>query len=411
MSFRNNLTKYAELTVKVGLNVQPGQQLVVSSPIEAIELTRAVVAAAYDAGCRYVDVIWRDEQIELVRFEHAPGDSFEEFPSWRIDGLVACAKRGDAFLSITGNNPDLLKDQDPDLVSLVRKVEAEHRQPFSALVSKSAMSWCVTSAAVEPWAARVFPEVNPAEQLDQLWDAIFKACRVDEDDPTRAWQIHIEELEHRRGYLNEKAYDSLRYEGPGTNLSVGLPDGHLWCGAAETNEEGTVFTPNIPTEEVFTMPHCRRVDGTVASTKPLNYGGSLIEDFSLTFSEGRVVEVQAGANERILRKLVETDEGAGRLGEIALVPDSSPISKTGLLFYNTLFDENASSHVALGRAYSICLEDGAQMEEKALNEAGGNTSVTHVDFMIGSDEMNIDGITREGSREPLMRDGEWAFDI
>jgi aminopeptidase len=408
---QEDLAKYAELTVKVGLNVQPDQRLVVRSPIEAVDLVRAVSRAAYDVGCRYVDVLWADEQLQLIRFEHAPRDSFSEFPDWRVDGLLACAKSGDAFLSISGNDPDLLKGQDADLISLVKKTEAEKGRPFGALVSRSAMNWCVTSAAVAPWAARVFPDLEPGEQLEKLWDAIFSACRVDQEDPTAAWQVHIKDIERRRAYLNVRAYDALHYAGPGTDLTVGLPRGHLWCGAAETSAAGTTFTPNIPTEEVFTMPHCRRVDGRVASTKPLNYGGSLIENFSLTFSEGRVVAVQAEANEAILRKLVETDEGAGRLGEIALVPDSSPISQTGILFYNTLFDENASSHVALGRAYSICVEDGAQMEEAALNEVGGNTSVIHVDFMIGSKEMDIDGVSVEGVSEAVMREGEWAFDV
>ena len=411
MSFQDDLAKYAELTVKVGLNVQSDQRLVINAPIEAIDLTRAVVAAAYDVGCRYVDVIWRDEQLQLIRFEHAPRDSFEEFPSWRVDGLLACAERGDAFLSISGDDPDLLKGQDSDLVSLVMKTEAEKRLPFSTLVSRSAMNWCVTSAAVTPWAARVFPDAKPKEQLGKLWDTIFSACRIDQEDPTGAWKVHIRDLERRRAYLNARAYDALHYEGPGTDLTVGLPKGHLWCGAAETNDAGTIFSPNIPTEEVFTMPHCRRVDGTVASTKPLNYGGSLIEDFSLTFSDGRVVDVRAKAKKDILSKLIETDDGAGRLGEIALVPHSSPISQTGILFYNTLFDENASNHVALGRAYSICVEGGAQMEEAALNEAGGNTSVIHVDFMIGSNEMDIEGITGEGVREAVMKNGEWAFDV
>tara|TARA_Y100000588_G_scaffold240422_2_gene254165 strand:+ start:449 stop:1690 length:1242 start_codon:yes stop_codon:yes gene_type:complete len=411
LSFEARLARYAELTVRVGLNVQPDQRLVVRAPIEAVELTRAVVAAAYDSGCRYVDVIWSDEHLQRIRLEHAPRDSFEEYPDWRMDGLLSCAERGDAFLSISGNDPDLLKGQDTDLIAKVRKIEAQKGEPFGKLISRSAINWCVTSAAVSPWAARVFPDVKPEKQVERLWDAIFSACRVDLPDPTEAWQVHIKELERRRAYLNAKGYDALHYTAEGTDLTVGLPEGHLWCGAAEKSEAGIVFAPNIPTEEVFTMPHCRRVDGTVASTKPLNYSGALIEDFTVTFAEGKVVDVSAKANEAVLKKLVETDDGAGRLGEIALVPDSSPISQTGILFYNTLFDENASSHVALGRAYSICLQRGAGMEDAALNEAGGNTSVVHVDFMIGSNRMDIDGLSADGAREPVMRNGEWAFEV
>jgi len=235
-------------------------------------------------------------------------------------------------------------------------------------------------------------------------------CRLDEADPRAAWQEHIEALERRRAYLNDKAYTALKYTAPGTDLTLGLPEGHIWKGGVDTNAAGTMFVPNLPTEEVFTMPHSQRTNGMVSSTKPLNYGGTLIDNFSLTFQDGRVVGVEAETGRDVLKKLVETDEGAARLGEVALVPHSSPISKFGRLFYNTLFDENASNHVALGQAYNVCVEDGENMAEAEFAEAGGNTSVTHVDFMIGSEEMDIDGVLTDGSTEAVMRDGEWAFD-
>lgn len=409
MSFEECLKKYAELAVRVGLNLQDDQRLIVRAPLEAAELARVVSAAAYDAGCRYVDVMLQDEQQQLIRFEHAPQDSFEEYPMWRAEGLTGCAKRGDAFLSISGNDPDLLKGQDADLIALVRKMESEQARPLRDYISRMAVNWCVISAAVRPWAARVFPDVSEDQQVDRLWDAIFKMCRLDQDDPTAAWKAHIEDLERRRAYLNEKAYAALHYTAPGTDLVIGLPDGHIWRGGIDTSDAGTVFVPNIPTEEVFTMPHRVRVDGKVTATKPLNYGGSLIESFSMTFADGKVAEVEADQNEETLRKMVETDEGASRLGEIALVPNSSPISQFGRLFYNTLFDENASNHVALGQTYSVCVEGGAEMDEPTLHVAGGNTSSIHVDFMIGSGEMSIDGLTRDGSREPVMEKGEWSF--
>ena len=404
-----DLERYADLAIGVGLNLQPGQHLVIRAPIEAVELTRALAARAYAAGCPYVDVSYSDDQLQLVRFRHAPADSFKEFPTWRVRGMIERAEQGAAFLTVAGGNPDLLKGQDPERVATTMRVASEQSKPFSReYITTMRVSWCVISAAVAPWAARVFPEAPAQEQVERLWDAIFSACRVDQADPRAAWRRHIDALEARREYLNERAYTALRYAAPGTDLTVGLPDSHIWKGGIDYNAQGTRFVPNIPTEEVFTLPHSRQVDGTVAATKPLNYGGRLIENFSLTFERGRVVAVEAESGAEVLEKLIATDEGAARLGEIALVPHSSPISGFGLLFYNTLFDENASSHVALGQAYTVCLEGGEGMSQQQLADAGANSSVTHVDFMIGSGRMDIDGVLADGSTEPVMRAGEWA---
>ena len=406
----NNLERYADLAIGVGLNLQPGQRLVIRSPIEAVELTRALAARAYDAGCPYVDVSYHDDELDLVRFQHAPDDSFEEFPAWRVRGMLERAEQGAAFLTVAGGNPDLLKEQEPERVATALRVASEQMQPFRRdYISTMRVSWCVIAAAGAPWAARVFPEAPAHEQAERLWDAIFRACRVDQPDPRAAWRRHIHALEARREHLNARAYTALRYAAPGTDLTVGLPDGHVWKGAVDRNAEGTPFVPNIPTEEVFTMPHNRRVDGTVSSTKPLNYGGRLIENFRLTFERGSVVGVQAESGAEVLEKLIATDEGAARLGEIALVPHRSPISSFGRLFYHTLFDENASSHVALGQAYAVCLQGGEAMSEQQLANAGANSSAAHVDFMIGSDRMDIDGVLADGSTEPVMRAGEWAI--
>ena len=405
-----NLERYADLAIGVGLNLQPGQHLMIRAPLEAVELTRALAASAYDAGCPYVDVSYSDDQLQLVRLRHAPADSFEEFPTWRVRGMLERAEEGAAFLTVAGGNPDLLKGQDSERVATTMRAASEQSKPFRRdYISTMRVSWCVIAAAVAPWAAHVFPDAPEQERVDLLWDAIFRACRVDRADPRQAWQRHIDALEARREYLNERAYAALRYAAPGTELTVGLPEGHVWKGGIDHNAQGTRFVPNIPTEEVFTMPHRQRVDGTLASTKPLNYGGRLIENFSLTFEGGRVVAVEAESGAEVLEKLIATDEGAARLGEIALVPHSSPISEFGRLFYNTLFDENASSHVALGQAYAVCLEGGEAMSEQQLADAGANASATHVDFMIGSEHMDIDGVLADGSTEPVMRAGEWAI--
>ena len=324
--------------------------------------------------------------------------------------MVERAEAGDAFLTVDGSNPDLLQGQDPELVSLTRKVASEQSQPLRNYITRMAVNWCVISAAVAPWAARVFPAVeSDEERVARLWDAIFRMCRVDTDDPMAAWKDHIELLEGRRHYLNAKAYDALHYTATGTDLTLGLPLGHIWRGGIDVSDAGTVFVPNMPTEEVFTMPHCRRTEGRLSSTKPLNYAGTVIENFTLRFEGGRIVEAHAERGEEILKSLLAIDDGAAHLGEVALVPHSSPISQFGRLFYNTLFDENASNHVALGQAYNVCLEEGATMAADDFSQAGGNTSVTHVDFMIGSQEMDIDGVLADGGREPVMRSGEWAF--
>ena len=405
-----NLERYADLAIDVGLNLQPGQRLVIRAPIEAAELTRALAARAYDAGSPYVDVSYSDDQLELVRFRHAPADSFEEFPAWRVRGMIERAEQGAAFLTVAGGDPDLLAGQDPERVATSLRVASEQSKPFSReYITTMRVSWCVIAAAVAPWAAQVFPEAPAREQVDKLWDAIFRACRVDQPDPRGAWRRHIDALEARREYLNERAFTALRYTAPGTELTVGLPDGHIWKGGIDHNAQGARFVPNIPTEEVFTMPHSRRVDGKASSTRPLNYGGRLIENFSLTFERGRVVGVEAESGAEVLEKLIETDAGAARLGEVALVPHNSPIASVGRLFYNTLFDENASSHIALGQAYTVCLSGADAMSEQQLAEAGANSSATHVDFMIGSDRMDIDGVFADGSSEPVMRAGDWSI--
>ncbi len=410
-TFETRLQKYASLVVKVGMNVQPDQQVVLRAPIEAAALARQVTIESYKAGAKYVNVFYNDDQITLIRYQHAPRDSFDFFPQWYADALTGLAKEGAAILSIYATDPDLLKDQDPELISTAQKVAAKATRPFAELLGKDYAPWTVISASVPGWANKVFAHLPEEERVPALWDAIFTICRVDEPDPVEAWRLHTEELAKRSAYMNEKQYVALKYTAPGTDLTVGLPENHIWTGGYGQTPDGVRFTANIPTEEIFTLPHKDRVDGVVRATLPLNLRGNLIENFWFRFENGRVVEAHAEKGEAILQKLLETDEGAVRLGEVALVPQSSPIAQTGILFYNTLYDENASCHLALGRAYRTSLKGGEDMSPEEFAAAGGNDSLIHVDFMMGSADMDIDGVLPDGSTEPVFRQGEWAFEV
>ena len=416
-NFSQSLEKYAELTVKVGLNLQPGQRLMIGNPttrgvqLHAAPLVRQIALSAYKAGARYVDVIWGDEALTRIRFQHAPRDSFHEYSSWHATGMDDILKGGDAHLSLRSNNPDLLSDQDPTSVSVATKTHLEQVATFAKGISRNAINWCVITAAGHDWAARIFPDIAPEERVDKLWEDIFAVCRVDLPDPVSAWKEHIQDLLGRSSFLNEKKFTSLKYKAPGTDLTVGLPEGHRWISARMPAENGIEFTANLPTEEMFTIPHKDRTEGTVHASMPLSYSSSLIEDFNLTFEKGRVVKFSARKGEDVLRRLVETDEGAARIGEAALVPHNSPVAQRGHLFYDALIDENAACHLALGYAFRFNLDGGKAMSDEEFGSHGGNRSLLHADFMIGSGQMDIDGVHENGITEPLMRDGKWAFDV
>jgi aminopeptidase len=358
-----------------------------------------------------VDVIWGDEEMLRMRLQNAPDDSFGEYPTWHIKGIMDMINNGDALLSIYANDPDVYRGQDSERVGATQKAHLENWNDISVNVSRNAINWCIAAAAAPAWAAKIFPDLKPKEAEEKLWQAIFETTRAVAPDPVAAWGEHVKNLRKRADYMQAKKYSALHYKSPDTDFTLGLPRGHKWISAQSLAENGVVFTANMPTEEVFTLPDRHRADGTVHSTFPLSYGGSLIEDFSVTFENGQVVRVQAKKNEAILQKLVDTDEGARRLGEVALVPASSPIATRGHLFSNTLFDENASCHIAIGRGYRFTLTGGEELTDEEFNAAGGNTSLTHIDFMIGSPQMDIDGIQEDGTREPVMRSGEWAFDV
>ena len=405
------LDKYADVIVQVGLNLQKGQRLLISAEMNTAPLVREVVKKAYQQGSPLVTVMWSDEQLHKIRHQYAPRDSFTEIESWLAEGLLKSAKEGAAFLSVTGADPELLKGQDPELIGIEAQTRAKLYKPVSEYITGGSVQWCVVCPPTPKWAAKIYPEKNEAEAEAELWKVMEKLCRLDYDDPVALWRRHLADLDKRRAYLSEKQFDALHFRSPGTDLRIGLVQNHLWAGGGDKTIDGIPYAPNIPTEEVFTMPHKARVDGTVRSTKPLKYFGDLIEDFSLTFSEGRVVDFHAEKGETALAKLLEMDEGASRLGEVALVPHRSPISESGLIFFNTLYDENAACHLALGSAYKSNIEKGTEMSKEELAEAGVNDSMIHVDFMVGSDKIDIDGLDAQGNATPIMRGGAWRFDV
>ncbi|WP_336046186.1 aminopeptidase [Solibacillus ferritrahens] len=407
--FESKLTKYAELAVKIGVNIQPNQYLYIAASIESAPFVQIVTKIAYEAGAKQVFVDYTDDQITRTRYELAPDDSFDFFPPWKVQEREWLAEQGAAFMSIVSQSPDLLTGIDSKRIATFQKSAGTALNKYRQYVQSDKISWTVIAAPSKQWAQKVFSDLPEQEQVEALWEAIFKATRADLENPVQAWAQHNDNLHEKVDYLNSKNYAKLHYTAPGTDLTIELPKGHLWCGAGSVNEKGDEFMANMPTEEVFTVPHKNGVNGYVSSTKPLSYGGNIIDNFKITFENGRIIDVEAEQGEEVLKNLVSTDEGSHYLGEVALVPFHSPISESNILFYNTLFDENASNHLAIGSAYAFCLEGGKTMSQEELRKHGLNDSITHVDFMIGSAQMNIDGITKDGQAEAIFRDGNWAF--
>lgn len=408
--FNKKLNDYAKLCVKVGINLQPGEPLVINAPVEGVDFVRLVAKHAYEAGASEVHVNWNDEILTKLKYENAPMEVFENFPKWYADGLEDYAKKGAGFLSISAQDPELLKDIDPKKIAANNKSSALALKEWRKYTMNDINSWCIVSIPTKSWAKRVFPNVSEDEAVELLWDKIFSATRMDLDDPIAAWQEHVATLKQKMNFLNEKNFKELHYTSSnGTNLTVKLPAGHIWVGGGSKNSKGTYFVANMPTEEVFTMPLKTGVDGVVYSTKPLNYGGKLIKDFKFTFKEGRVVDFEAKVGQEILSDLLNIDEGAKYLGEVALVPFDSPISNTNTVFLNTLFDENASCHFALGKAYPTNIKGGENMTEEELEAHGVNNSLTHVDFMIGTSDLSIVGKTQDGKEIQIFENGNWAF--
>lgn len=405
---REKLKKYADLAVKIGVNLQKQQILLINSPVECAEFTRLLVESAYETGASYVMVRWNDDLINKTYYTYATEEVIAEIPNYVVEQFKYVVDRGAAVISISAPTPGLLKEVDPKKLQLASKVSHEHLGFYQKHLMANGSQWCVISYPTKAWAEKVF---SSEDAFERLLDAILTASRVtDDNDPIAEWRKHIEDLARHNQMLNDYNFKKLHFKNSlGTDLEVELVEGHIWAGGGEVSQKGIDYCPNIPTEETFTMPHKDGVNGKVVATKPLNYQGKLIEDFYLVFKDGKVVEYDAKSEKETLKSLLELDEGSSRLGEVALISHDSPISNTGILFYNTLFDENASCHLALGNAYAMNIKDGIKMKEEELIEKGYNKCMTHVDFMFGSDDMEIVGITHTGEKVQIFKNGNFVF--
>ena len=408
LDFAQKLDRLAEVAIHVGLGLAPGQELFMTATLDTLPLVRRITEHAYKAGAKLVTTILADEESTLLRYQYGSDESFDYAPAWLYDGIAAAFKNGAARLAVAGSNPGLLSQQDPEKVSRANRATSKAYRPALELITRHDINWTIVAAATPAWAATVFPELPAEEALARLWDAIFAASRADRPDSVAAWKAHDANLHKRSAFLNDKRYAALHFKGPGTDLNVGLADEHLWLGGGTTAGNGRYCIPNMPTEEVFTTPHKDRVDGTVTSTKPLSHQGTMIEGIQVRFEGGKIVEAKASKGEAVLQNMISTDEGARKLGEVALVPHNSPIAQSGLLFNNTLFDENAACHIALGQAYSSCVRNGDKLTPEELAARGANESLIHVDWMIGSADIDVYGVTAEEKQEPLIHLGEWV---
>lgn len=412
MSINGNeqLEKYAKLIVQIGVNVQPGQPVFITGAVEQANLVRAVANQAYEAGASNVHVEWTDDKLSRLKYMKAAEEVFSNYPQWEADKRMQFSQKNGAFISIVSDSPDNLSGVDSNRISAYQKASGTGLMEFRRAMQADKFSWTVVAAAGSEWAKKVFPQAtSQQEAIDLLWKAIFAAVRLDAADPVQAWQEHNDTLHAKAIALNKYHFKKLHYRAPGTDLTIELSDKHLWVSAGSENEQGHTFMANMPTEEVFTVPLRNGTNGYVSSTKPLSYGGNVIDNFKITFEEGRIVKYEAEQGEEYLAKLVEIDEGSHYLGEVALVPHRSPISQSGVLFFNTLFDENASNHLAIGSGYAFNIDGGKTMTQDELAANGVNASITHNDFMIGSGDMDIDGIGQDGTVIPVFRKGEWAF--
>lgn len=410
-SLEPRLKQYAELLVCSGVNVQKGQKLLITAPCEAYEFVRLVVAAAYKAGASEVVMDWRDDEIKRLEYANSPLEYFETMPQWRADMLNSLAEDGAAFLLLEGVDPDAMKDIDPKKPALLRKALYKQAARYRHAMDFSECAWSIGGVVIDAWAQKVFPEVSAIEARYRLWDAILEVSRVNESDSQNAWELHNAQIVKQKRIMNDHHFDALHYSASnGTDFVVGLPEKHIWDGGASHIKDGTQFSPNIPTEEVFTTPDRTRADGIVYSAKPLVSNGVIIRDFWLKFENGKVVDFDAKQGKEVLRNILDTDEGARHLGECALISKNTPIAESGILFYSTLYDENASCHLALGRGFPECYEGGEDMTTEQLCELGVNSSAQHVDFMIGTDDLEITGITKDGEEVPVFVNGHWAWE-
>ncbi|SEN70511.1 PepS aminopeptidase. Metallo peptidase. MEROPS family M29 [Mesobacillus persicus] len=410
-NFKENLHKYAKLLVSKGINVQAGDWVKMTISVDQAPLARLVTQEAYALGAEKVIVKWSDDEISKLHYLHQPTEVLTNIPDYEIqESEDHVLNHRVSRLSIVSSDPGLLNEVDPAKIAAYQKVFGQAFHAQRKATQNDDLKWTVASAAGAGWAAKVFPDLaTTEEQIDALWDQIFKTCRVYEEDPIAAWDEHKKTLNEKAAKLNEMQFDALHYTAPGTDLTLGLAKNHIWCSAESKNPKGEEFIANMPTEEVYSAPDTHRMDGVVRSTKPLSYAGTLIEGIEVRFKDGKIIEVSAEKGDETIKKLVFDNEGGTGLGEVALVPNPSPISQSGVTFFNTLFDENASNHLAIGSAYPTTIQGGTKMSQEELLKNGMNTSIVHVDFMIGSDKMDIDGIKIDGTIVPIFRNGDWAI--
>lgn len=409
-NFDQLLDKYAKLLVNKGIGAGKDDYIKIFADIEIAPLVRRLVDYSYQAGAAKVMIDWADDTVTRLNFMHQSEEVLKEVPQYVVDRGNYDLEKKTKRISLRSGNPNALKGIDPSKITTAMKANSVALKAVRDATQANVVSWLVAAGAGKDWAALVFPDLKSSEeQVDALWDQIFKTNRVYEEDPIKAWESHEANLIAKAEFLNKSQFDALHYTAPGTDLTIGLPKNHVWETAGSKNAQGQSFMPNMPTEEVFTAPDCNRADGHIISSKPLAYGGHVIDGMTFYFEDGKITKVTADEGEEVLRQLVEENEGARQLGEVALVPHKSPISQSGIIFFNTLFDENASNHIAIGQAYPSCVVNGTKMNEEELLKAGLNRSTVHVDFMVGNAEMDVDGIMADGTIVPIFRKGEWAI--
>jgi aminopeptidase len=403
------LEKFAQVTLEIGLGFKPGKRLLIQAQVKEAAFVRAVVRAAYERGASFVEVLWYDEDTDLIRHQLAPRDSFETFSAWQASALNDLATRGDCRLYIAAQNPRALEGQDSELVQVYQRAFHKAVLPFYKAMDSGQIAWSLVAPATEDWAQHVFPNLAPGVALQKLSDAVLHATGIDQADPIAFWQKQVRLLDQRCEHLNAKQYSALRFTGKGTKLEIGLVQNHVWVGGQGVTQDGLRYTPNLPTYEVFTMPHRERTNGTVRGARPAVINGTIVEGWSLEFKDGVIVNAKAERGEAALHQLISSDEGSKRLGEVALVPKDSPVGETGVVFQHILFDENAASHIALGNAYRMTMQGGEELKLEAFLAAGGNESMEHYDLMIGADDTDVDGVQPDGSSEAIMRNGLFVF--
>ena len=407
---KNLLKKYAKLAVNTGVNIQKDNILVITSPIETAEFARLIAEEAYKAGAKDVVVHYCDQQLTKIKLENSSLETIADYPAWMAEGYNYYARQGACFISIAASDPDGLKGVSVDKIGTSQKARTTALKEYYDNSMSNKCRWCVLSVPTLSWAKKVFPNVSDEEAMESLWNVIFKTVRVDTENPVNAWEKHNAYLEEKIKFMNDNNFKSVHLKSSnGTDLNIELPEGHIWAGGSEGDVKGIPFNANMPTEEVFTLPKKTGVNGVVYSSKPLSYGGNLIDNFSITFKDGKAVDFTAETGYDVLKQMLDSDEGSKYLGEVAFVPYDSPISNSKLIFFNTLFDENAACHLAFGRAYESCVKDADKYSEEELEKIGVNNSVIHVDFMIGTSDLEITGINKNGETIQIFSNGNWAF--